>query len=138
MASTVSTGLKRAWVDDAYDAAVAAGITLRAQLRGWESTARSAVSTGQVVASTSSGNSVSNRAVAFSLPNVDGLSPVTLVELIRELIDLNDRVVEDLELTDNTDNRSAIKTEMMGLLVACRESYADFTQLRTGFEEVIA
>jgi hypothetical protein len=136
VSSTVSTPLKRAWLDDAYDAAVAASITLRAQLRAWESTARTAVSTGQIVASTSAGNSAGNRAVAFSIPNIDGLSPVTLVELVRELIDLNDYVVSDLELTDNTTNREAIKNEMMGLLVPCREAYNDFTLLRTGFQGV--
>jgi hypothetical protein len=128
----VSTGIKRATLDDAFDAAVTADITLRAKLRLYETAARALIATGQIVAATSATNGAGGRSTSFSTPGAEGISPVRMVELWRELIDLNDQVVADLALTDNTANRLAIKNEMMGLLKPVTEHYGDFSLLRTG------
>lgn len=120
MSNTVPTPVKWSFLRDAYDAAVSSGITLYAQLRTWESTARESLSTGQVVSSTSSGNAVSNRSVSFFPPNI-GVSPEILLTFLGELVNLHDNVLTALGLTNTTGNRDAIKNEMMGRLVPCRE-----------------
>jgi hypothetical protein len=128
----VSTGIKRATLDDAYDASVTASLTLRAQLRLYETAARAAITTGQIVATVSQSNAAGGRSTSFSTPGSEGISPVRMVELWRELIDLNDQVVADLDVDDNEANRLAIKNEMMGLLKPVTEHYGDFSLLRTG------
>ena len=126
----VSTRIKRASLDDAFDASVTAAITLRAQLRLYETAARAAIASGQVISSVSATNGAGGRSTSFF--QVEGMSPVETLEMWRELIDLNDLVVEQESLTDNVANRTAIKTEMMGLLKPCFEATNDFRNLRVG------
>ena len=122
MAVTVTTSVKRSFLRDAYDASVAAGNTLYAQLRIYEAASRAAIgTTGQTVAATSAGNAVGSRSVSFFAPNMGGLNPSDLLAGLSELVDLHDYVLGILNLTDDVANRLAIKNEMLGLLVACRE-----------------
>ncbi len=130
MASTVPTSVKRSFLRDAYDASIAASITLYAQLRAWETASRESIgTTGQIVSSTSSGNAVGSHAVSFFPPNI-GLNPVDLLTFLGELVDLHDLVLTSLGLTNSEGNRDAIKNEMMGLLVPARFAELDFTALR--------
>lgn len=130
----VSTLVKRASLDDAYDAAVTAGITLRAQLRLYETAARATISSGQIISSVSQSNAAGARSTNFSLPDrelLEGMTPVGILEMWRELVDLNDTAVGYLGVTDDTTNRLAIKNEMMGLLAPVRELLpSSFTALR--------
>ena len=113
----VSTRIKRASLDDAYDAAVAAPIALRVQLRAYETTARSAVSTGQIISQVSA----RDRSTSFSLPDselLEGMTPVAMVEMWRELVDLFDYVYAGL---GGTPTDQAVKNEMMALLQPAHE-----------------
>lgn len=128
---SVSTSLKRASLDDAFDASVGAtpATSLRAKLRAYETTARAAIATGQVISSVSSNNGAGGRSTSFSVPNsaqFEGVNPVSIAEMWRELIDLFDWVDNAIGGTD-----TEIKTEMMLLLVPCRTvGVSDFSGLR--------
>ena len=114
-------------MDDAFDAAVSGSRTLRAQLRLYETAKWSVNSKGQIIASTAA----NGHATALSAPgSIQGYNPLEVQVLFRDLINLNDEVVTQEELTDNTANREAIKTEMMARLVPCYESEPDFSGLR--------
>lgn len=141
MGTDIPTELLQILLDNAYDDAVEADVSLRTQLRSLEQVAFAAISSGQIVVSTSSGNAVGNRSVSFLMQIVEGWSPLALAKSYRRLININDQVVTQLEITDETtdDNRLSIKSEMMsGRLVPCKEAYNDFSMLRTGFQDAEA
>lgn len=124
----LSTAIKRASLDDAYDASLVAPVTtLRAKLRSYESAARALISSGQSIASTSATNGVGGRSVSFFAPALSGMTPVDAVELWRELIDLLDVVTADI---GGTPSDAVVKTEMMGRLVPAYEAEGDFSGLR--------
>ena len=117
----VSTLIKRASLDDAYDAAVAAAVGLRAQLRTYVTAARAAVSSGQAISSVSSTNGAGGRSVSFNTPDIqllEGMTPVAIVEMWQSLVDLFDFSYSAL---GGTPNDLAVKNEMMALLVPVRE-----------------
>lgn len=131
---SVSTSLKRASLDDAFDASVGAtpATSLRAKLRAYETTARTAIASGQVISSVSSNNGAGGRSTSFSVPNsaqFEGVNPVSIAEMWRELIDLFDDTYTAL---GGTPTDTQVKTEMMGLLKPCREIANDFSTLICG------
>jgi hypothetical protein len=120
----LNTPIKRASLDDAYDASlVAPAVTLRVKLRSYETAARTRISSGQLIASTSA----NGHSTSFSTPGSDGLSPSEVVELWRELIDLHDQVKTDI---GGSPSDAVVKAEMMARLVPCFESEGDFSALR--------
>lgn len=139
MGKIVSTRIERAWLRAAYNAAVSASISIAAQLESVQSTVQATIATGQIVAATSRGNALGSASVSFTVP-VAGFTPVTLVEFLEELLIANEDTAEDLGYdvyTVVTAERTAIFESLMAdRKHAPREAYADFTNLRTGFEEV--
>lgn len=119
-------------LDDAYDASVTAAVTLRTQLRTYETAKWTTNSTGQVVANVSRNNGAGGQSTSFFAPTLTGFHPADIQIAFRTLINLYDQVVATEELTDTTADRLAIKTEMMGLLKPCTEYTTDFSLLRTG------
>lgn len=131
---SVSTLIKRASLDDAFDASVGASTptSLRAQLRSEVTTARIAVSAGQVVANVSMTNGAGGRSTGFSAPskqNFNGLTPVSIFEMWQELVDLFDDASNSL---GGTPTDAAVYAEMKGLLKPCREMENDFSLLLVG------
>lgn len=129
----VSTAIKRSSLDDAFDASVLAANTLRQQLRAYETAARAAISSGQVISAVSASNGAGGRSTSFSQPSkeaFEGLNPVSLVEMWRALVDLHDLVIEQESLSNSTNDREAIKDAMMALLKPCTEHTMDFSRLR--------
>lgn len=119
----VSTLIKRASLDDAFDLAVSANTTLRVQLRASVTSARASISTGQLVSSVSRTNGAGGSSVSFSQPDTSilgSLTPEGLLEMWQYLVDLYDAVVLQQGLTDSTTDRLAIYTEMKGLLAPCK------------------
>lgn len=132
MPNRLPTEVLQGALDDAYDDSVAANNTLRAQLRLLESAKWETNSTGQVVANVSRNNAAGGQSTSFFAPTLTGFHPAEIQIAFRTLINLYDQVCANEALTDNTANRLAIKTEMMGLLKPCTEYAQDFSQLRTG------
>lgn len=126
--------MKRASLDDAFDASVGADpvTSLRTKLREYETTARSAIATGQIIAAVSRNNAAGGQSTSFSVPNsqqFEGVNPVSIAEMWRDLIDLFDATETAL---GGTPTDTAIKTEMMGLLKPCTGYENDFSLLISG------
>jgi hypothetical protein len=77
-----TTSIKRAFLEDAFDASKANGKGLRATLRENESNARSSIAAGSLASISANG-----RSHTFAMR---GLAPEGVVDLWRELIDLHD------------------------------------------------
>lgn len=131
MPNRLPTEILQGALDDAYDASVTAAITLRAQLRIYETAKWTTNSAGQVVANVSRNNAAGGQSTSFFAPSLTGFHPTDIQIAYRHLINLYDRAMGYLSLTDTTGNRLAIKTEMMGLLQPCTEvELSDFSGLR--------
>ncbi len=131
---SVSTLIKRASLDDAFDASAGATTptSLRAKLRAEVTTARAAVATGQVVANVSMTNGAGGRSTGFSAPskeNFNGLTPVSMFEMWQELVDLFDDAKASL---GGTPTDTQVYAEMKGLLKPCTEIGNDFSRLIVG------
>lgn len=118
-------------LDDAYDASVTAANTLRAQLRAYETARWETNSSGQVVANVSRNSAAGGQSTSFFAPAMSGFNPTDIQIAFRTLINLYDRALANLSLTDTTGNRLALKNEMMALLVPCTQvGMSDFSTLR--------
>ncbi|MGC3961312.1 MAG: hypothetical protein QM813_26315 [Verrucomicrobiota bacterium] len=104
----VSTKLKAAFLDDAWDAAPQGDGGLRQQLRAFETSARKSISAGSIASISSDGQSHTY--------STSGLSQEEVVELWRDLITLHDRTKAQLESAAQTDEN--IYTEMCALLAS--------------------
>lgn len=137
MPNRLPTEVLQGALDDAYDASVLASNTLRAQLRLLETAKWTVNTAGQTVAAVSRNNAAGGQSTSFFAPALSGINPIDVQIAFRTLINLYDQVCTTEELTDDTTNRLAIKTEMMDLLKPCTEYVQDFSLVRTGREAVV-
>ncbi|HOX01414.1 MAG TPA: hypothetical protein PKW32_03455 [Verrucomicrobiota bacterium] len=120
-----SAWLKRSRLEAAWEAAQASEppTAIRTWLRAQETALAATLDTGQTIQSTS-GN---GRQVVFAEPGSAGPTPLEMVELWRELIDLHDRVQADLGESPTDDE---IYAGMMAEVRPVKSLRSDHTLLR--------
>ena len=107
----VSSKLLRAFLDDAADAAVNAGIFLRPQLRVFETSAREVLAGGSF-----SSTSANGRHIAYAGSMGGQISQVDVCEAWRRLIDTYDIAATEISAVADGSQDDKIKTQMMLLL----------------------
>jgi hypothetical protein len=126
--ATVSTNVKRAIVRELFRKAEREGKPIRDILDAYQTARVGEPSTGRVIVSTSA----NGQSTTFA--NIGGITQDELLDLSEELITRYEAALTALEYdaSEATDpaNLSAIRTEILALLVESNEAYADFTEIR--------
>lgn len=124
----ITTKLLRGSLDDAWDAAQAAPRGLRAQLRIFETRARSRIDAGSL-----SSVSANGRTTGFSNWGAGSVTPAEWQDVWRSLIDLFDieqkKITRDQSLSVPAGD-DVVYAAMQCYLVPCTESFPDMTWLR--------
>lgn len=123
------TDFKRAWLEQVYDNAVTASLTLIVALKAQRSTHFTASSSGRTIASTT-GN---GHSVSFSSPGPLVATPADMLALCGEMLrlytDARNDLINDDEIASPTD--AQIVERMLEFLLPVSAYESDFAAIRT-------
>ena len=104
----VSSKLLRLFLDDAWDATDSSTLTLRQQLRAWESDVREIIAGGSIGSTSANG-----RHVSYASSQEGNITQLDIAEAWRRLIDVHDQSVLDLGAPSDGSEDQAVYDRMM-------------------------